>query len=294
ICGSDIHRWKMGTEFVGFSWRKQQAGEVWGHELSGEVMAVGDKVAAINKGDRVVVTGVGGNIDRPGGFTERIRVPNAVVGKTIFPLPDNISFEEGALVEPMTVGLNAARRAKPKFGDTVVILGAGVIGQGAMQGFRAMGATKIIVSEVGQKRLEMAKALGADIVINAREEDPVKRVLEITSSKGADIVAECAGQPVTFVQAMDMVRDLGTVTIPALYEQPVQWLPNSVILRNINIVTGLSGDGRMNFFDTIELLRTHKFNCKPLISHEFSLDKATEAFETHLKSDESIKIIFKP
>jgi len=183
-----------------------------------------------------------------------------------------------------------ARRAEPTAEDTVVVLGAGMIGQCAMQVFKAMGVGKIIVSEIGKKRLEGAKATGADVVINVAEEDPIGRVREVTSGTGANIVAECAGSPTTFQQAIEMVCGGGKVMLVGSYEQPIQWEPIILMHKNARMIGCFAG----SFPRAIGFLQAGQVNTKPLITHEFTLDKAREAFEIQLKVDETVKVLIKP
>jgi threonine dehydrogenase-like Zn-dependent dehydrogenase len=319
ICGSDLHPYKVGGYIeAGFV----QPGLIMGHELSGDVVEVGANVSDIKKGDRVTTASIlpcgecgscqEGQFSRcssmkvlgfqmPGAFAEYVSIPLAIVSQTIFPLPDKISYEVGATVEPLSVGVNAAKRAQPTAGDTVAILGAGMIGQCTMQAFKALGVAQVIVSETSKKRLEVARATGADIVINAAEEDSILRVREMTSGMGADIVAECAGTPITFQQAIGMVRGGlqqafeterpdGKIMLVGVYEQPIQWAPISVINNSVRMIGCFAGA----FPPAIELLRIGKVDTKPLISHEFTIENTREAFETQLNTDESLKVIIKP
>jgi len=173
-----------------------------------------------------------------------------------------------------------------------------------------MGVSKVIVTEVAKKRLEVAKALGADMVINAAEEDVVKKVREATSGMGADIVAICCTSPVAFQQAFEVVRGGGlyqmqvmghpTVTDPfspggkiVMVAGPGQfeWRFSDVVIQKALRIIGSWG-GRMK--GVLDLLRAGKVNTKPLITHEFPLDNINEAFATQLKRDEAVKVLVKP
>ncbi|MBN1664652.1 MAG: zinc-binding dehydrogenase [Deltaproteobacteria bacterium] len=300
ICGSDIHRWKIG----GVKEARMEAGQILGHEFSGEVIEVGANVKYIEKGQRVIAVGVGLRLNAPGGFAEYVSIPIARLNRTVYLLPDELSYEEGAMLEPLVVGISAAKKGNPTAQDAVAILGMGIIGQCTAQVFKAIGVSKIMVSEIGKKRLELSKTIGAaDIVINALKEDVIARVLEITSGMGADIVVECAGVPITFLQAVDMVRPSrldpkmrlipgGKVILAAIYERPIEWLPNRLVFSNIEMIGMMGGEG--TFPAAIDLVKTGQVNLKPLISHEFPLAQAREAFDTHLKADESVKILIKP
>lgn len=314
VCGSDIHPYRVSGLI--------EPGLIMGHEFSGDVIEVGANVADIKKGDRVTAASVQPcgqchwcqkqqthrcsnmkvlGVHIPGAFAEYISIPLALLNQTVFLLPDEISYEDGAMIEPLSVGEHIVKRAEPSAEDTVVILGVGMIGQCALQVFKALGVAKVIISEVSKKRLEVAKAMGADVVIDAAGEDPVQRVREATSGTGADIVVECAGMAITFQQATEMVRGSlqqafetvrpdSKIMLVGIYEQPIQWLPNSIIRKSARMISCYSG----NFPAAIELLKTGKVNTGPLVTHEYPLDKVSTAFETQSKTDESIKVLIKP
>jgi len=304
ICGSDMHIYKLGG-------RDQiPAGLIMGHEFSGDVVDVGVNVTDIKKGDRVIATGVKPcgecywcqqeqpmlctqmqiiGIGFPGAFAEYVSVPTTILNMNVFPL-NNLSYEVGATAEPLCVAVYAATTAEPAPEHNVVVLGAGTIGQCVTQVLKAIGVNQVIVSETSKKRRELAKAMGADVVIDAATENPLKRVAQATGMLGADTVIECAGVPATFHQSLEMVRRGGKIMIVGVYEQPIEWEPISMIMKNIRMIGCLGG----GFPQAIEYLQSGKVNTKPLISHEFPLDKAKEAFETQLKADESIKVLIKP
>ena len=314
ICGSDIHPYRVGGLI--------EPGLIMGHEFSGDVIEIGANVAEIRKGDRVTAASVQPcgqchwcqkkqthrcpnmkvlGVHIPGAFAEYISIPLALINQTVFLLPDEISYEDGAIVEPLSLAENIVKKTESTTEDTVVILGMGMIGQCTLQTFRAAGVSKIIVTEVGTKRLEVAKAMGADVVINAAEEDPVQRVREATSGMGADIVVECAGMAITFRQATEMVRGSlqqafetvrpdGKIMLVGIYEQPVQWLPNSVIRKSVRMIGCYAG----RFPPVIELLKARKVNTRLLVTHEYPLDKISTAFDAQSNTGESIKVMIKP
>jgi threonine dehydrogenase-like Zn-dependent dehydrogenase len=303
ICGSDLHRYHQGGS--------PQALRILGHEFSGEVAEVGANVTDIKPGDRVVVGGAGA-------YAEYVGIPRVMLNRNVFPLPDDMSYEVGATVEPASVGVNAAKRAEPRADDVVVVLGAGMIGQGTWQAFKAMGVSKVIVSEIGKRRLEITRALGADLVINAAEENPVERINEITSGEGADIVAECAGSASALQQASEMVRgggywkniqmmlrdeprprdqapidilsDGGKIMLVASYEAAVEWQPTIVMAKGVRMIGCIAG----RLGESLDLMRAGRINTKPLVTHEFPLDRITEAFETQAKPEEAVKVVIKP
>jgi len=301
ICGSDLHPYKLG----------ERQGTIFGHEFSGDVVEVGANVVEIREGERI--TGVGyrhcgqcywcqqGQFHRcsalallgyelPGALAEYVLIPRAQLGRTVFRLPAALTYEEGATVEPLSVAVYAVRRAQPQAEGTAVIIGAGMIGLCVVQVLKALGVSRVIVSGRRAKRLEAARESGADLVIDAAAEDAVLMVQEATSGMCADIVVECAGSPTTFQQAIDVVRGRGKIMLVGVYEESVRWDPGIAINKNVTLVGCLGG----NFPRAIELLETCEVNTKTLITHEFPLDKAREAFETQLNAQDAIKVMVNP
>ena len=167
-----------------------------GHEFSGEIASIAGEVKGLAVGDRVAAVAMGAN-------AEYVRVPAATASAIIFPLPRELSFEEAATNEPLATSLHAANLADLSDGDTIVIISAGGIGLGVLQVIGARCAAKVCVTDVSDKRLDMAVQLGADCVIDAKEEDPYKKIPEMTGSTrisflrepvgGVDTVFDCAG-----------------------------------------------------------------------------------------------------
>ena len=300
ICGSDVHTYHQGG--------LPGAPRVLGHEFSGEVIEAGANVTGIKKGDRLA--GRGG-----AAFAEYIGIPRALLDKSFdcwtVMLPEDMSYDVGATIEPVSCGVNAAKRAEPRAEDIVVVLGAGIIGQSTWQAFKAMGVSRVIVSELGRKRLEAAQALGADMVINAAEEDPVERINEITSGEGADIVADCAGSASTLRQATEMVRgggywqmmrgprggtaidllsDGGKIMQVGNSERLAEWQPATVSAKGVRVIGCIVG----RVGEALELMRAGKINTEPLVTHEFPLEEITEAFEMQARPEEAVKVLSKP
>jgi len=216
ICGSELH------VYEGISKRRVPP-LVMGHEFSGEVAEVEDGGCGNPKGDRVAVepiircgtceqcargrSNICSNmrlmgLHMTGAFAEYVAVP----AEKCYKIPDNVSFEEGSTAEPLSVGLHAVNRASIGLGDAVVVLGAGVIGLMSVQAAKIAGAAKVLVTDLFDYRLKLARKLGADAVINVKEEDPVKVVMELTDGKGVDAILEAVGIQKTMQQAMTMVK----------------------------------------------------------------------------------------
>jgi L-iditol 2-dehydrogenase len=183
--------------------------------------------------------------------------------------------------------------AKIQPNETVVILGAGMIGQGVAQAAKAKGAAKVIVCEPSSKRLTMAKNLGADIALNPKEIDPVKAVTEATSLEMADVAFECSGVAAAFRQAFSMVRAFGRVMQVAVFEQNVELEPDLMSLITFRNLT-LRGCAGQRWAMALDFVRLGQVKTRDLITHELTLNNAKKAFETQLNSDEAIKVLIKP
>jgi len=310
ICGSDVHSYKLGF-YV-------EPGQILGHEFSGTVAEIGTEVQGIEVGDAVTGFSMGvcgtcywcqrqqyglcpelfhmsTGYGKPGAFAEYTLIENAMLGANILKLPPEIDFEVGATVEPTVTASAAAAAVEP--GDKVVVLGAGLIGNVAMQVARARGAEKVVVTEVSPLRLKMAQEMGADAVFDSSKGDALAWVKEVIGvgryhfNEGgmADVVLEMAGAPMTVQQSFEMVRSGGTIVFVGLPEKPALIDTTKIIHKTPKIVGCLGG----SFETAIDLLATGKANTKPLITHRFSLDETPAAFEMQLKSNESIKVIVK-
>ena len=300
ICGSDLHVYKGGT----------LKNAIMGHEFSGEVAKVGSQVSDIKTGERVIAAAYKpcgecysckhgaphrctsmllGGFQIPGAMAEYTAIPFAQLNRNVFRISDKISYEEGAMIEPVSVGYGSIRRAQPKPEDTAVVIGAGVIGLGTIQVLKAMEVKKVIASGHRQKRLELAKLSGADVVIDATKQDTLSAVKEATSGLGPDVVFECAGTPETFNQSIQMVRGGGKVMIVGVYEAPLTWNPSVTIDKNLTIIGTLGG----SFPKTLAFLEAGKLNTPPLITHKFPLSQAKEAFETQITARDAVKVMFK-
>ena len=310
ICGSDMHNYKTGDKPVAY----QPTPVILGHELSGEVVEVGAVVQGLTVGDKVLGTGIGkcgtcrwcqqGRSDlcpnvglpgygRSGAFAEYVAVPNPQLGKTLFKKPESMSWNEAATIEPLCVSCFAVEQAMIQPNQTVVVLGAGMIGQGVAQVAKAKGAARVIVSEPSVKRLAMAKKLGADVALNPKEVDVIKAVMEANSGKKVAVVFECSGVPDAFRQALQMVQPYGKVMQVAVFEKNVEISSDLMSLMTHTNVS-VRGCGGQRWEMAFELVRSGQVKTADLVTHEFSLDDAKKAFDTQLNSDEAIKVLIKP
>ncbi len=298
ICGSDLHVYK-----------RDEQGTIFGHEFSGDVVSVGDQVKGIAPGMRVTAVGFRpcgkcfwcsqGKGHRcsnmallgyqfPGAMAEYVHIPFAALGRTVFPLPEELSYEEAASVEPLSISYFSVNRAQPKPDESVAVLGLGVIGLYAIQVLKSFGVTRILASGRRAARLRAATECGADVVIDAASQDPTAAVMDATAKMGVNTVVECAGQQATFDQAVAMARGGGKILLVGIYEQPLTWDPLPAISKNLSLIGCLGG----NFPASIELLRSGKVSARPLITHRFTLDQAAEAFRAQLQEPDAIKVMF--
>jgi 2-desacetyl-2-hydroxyethyl bacteriochlorophyllide A dehydrogenase len=294
ICGSDLHMYRLGMfEALG---RPVDNGRIMGHELSGEVVAVGPEVTGFRVGDRIAGVGVGGFA----AYT-----PLQVSERSPHMLPVNISFEEGATLEPLATSLHGVGLARPVAGETVVILGAGIIGLGCLQVIGATVACRIIVVDASAKRLEMAKQLGADATVNLTQSDPVEAVIGLTGGPqppqrfgvrggNADVVIDCAGAKLSPNQGLSMLKQAdGRLVLVALFEQQPELDFNQLVRKQVTIhgSWGWTGD---DYRRAVELVQSGRIDRKPLISHEYTLDDAPLAFATQAQPDAAVKVLLKP
>lgn len=316
ICGSDLHGYVHGPMYGIF----YSPGVVLGHECSGVVHEVGEGVENVEVGDRVVVlpTGycgtcepclegkpalctnvvsyiIGHTLANDGAYAEYLLVKNP--SQMLHKLPDNVSFQEGALVEPLAVALHGVRQSRFKPGDVTAVIGAGPIGLGTIQFLKLGGAGKIIVLEISPERAEAAKTMGADVVLNPSAEGEGLAMVEfgdLTNGAGADIVYECSGVPWGFQNGQNLMKPGGQVMILGVMMEPVPLDPAMFILKETEM-KGCFGYNVAEFKKIIDLLGQKKINIGPLISEVISLDDIqTDGFQRLLTSKEVVKILVRP
>ncbi|MFC2070474.1 zinc-binding dehydrogenase [Chloroflexota bacterium] len=302
ICGSDLHGYRHGG----------REGMRFGHEFSGDIVEIGDGVTGVETGDRVIaMSGKGcgecywcrkGEFIRcsklsllgygiPGAFAEYVAVPSFQIGRYADKLPDSITYEEGATVEPVAVSLYAVRQVQPQPEDTVVIIGLGILGLCIIPILKSMGVKQVIASGRREQRLKTAKEFGADVVVDAASEDIVPIVKGMNSGKGADIVFDCAGSTATFQQSLDIIHRGSKIDLVGLYQEQISFNPSFLVSNDIMLIgCGLKWD----LPGALELLRKGTVDTKPLITHQYPLDKVKEAFDTQVKAEDAIKVIVKP
>jgi len=304
ICGSDVMEW----------YRIKKAPLVLGHEIAGEIVETGEGVESYKVGDRVFVshhipcntcyyclrgyhtaceTLHTTNYD-PGGFAEYIRVPALNVDRGVFILPDELSFDDGVFIEPLACVIRGQRIANLQPGQSVLILGSGISGLLHLLLAKALGAGRIITTDVSEYRLRMALSFGADAAIEAHEDIPA-RLLEINDNRLANLVIVCTGAPSAFDQALKSVDRGGTILCFATTEPDVELsVPLNEFWRNEIKLMPSYGNSPLDAIEAIELIRAGRVPVEKMITHRLSLEEAGLGFQLVAEGNESMKVIVEP
>ena len=304
ICGSDVMEW----------YRVKKAPLVLGHEIAGEIAAVGEDVTRYKVGDRVFVshhipcntchyclrgyhtaceTLHTTNYD-PGGFAEYIRIPRLNVDRGVFVLPDEVSFDAGVFVEPLACVIRGQRIANLQPGQAVLILGSGISGLLHLLLAKSLGAGRIVTTDISAYRLEMARQLGADTVFDAREDIPA-RMCEINDGRLADFVIVCTGALSAFKQALQSVDRGGTILCFATTEPGVDLpVPINEFWRNEIKLMPSYGNSPLDATLAIELIRSGRVPVEKMITHRLPLTETGRGFRLVAGGGESMKVIIEP
>lgn len=310
ICGSDLHEYNDGPQLIPvdkpYELNGHQGTTTLGHEFSGVVEEVGKNVKNVKKGDRVTVEPIFRNPESPfittgeynlseplgfvgltsnGGFANYTVVEDYMVHK----IPDNMTFEQGAIVEPAAVAAYAIQRSGMKMGDTILIIGAGPIGLLTVQVAVAMGASQIFVSDLSHNRLKKAKEVGATYTFDAKDKDIADRIKELTGN-GVDVFIDAAGVQASFDTGINSLRNGGVAILVALFGKPVTHDALNQTLRELTIIG--TAAYRNNFPQTIALISSGRLPVEKLITSVISLDEIVEkGFETLTKDPSEVKIL---
>jgi threonine dehydrogenase-like Zn-dependent dehydrogenase len=304
ICGSDL---LMNID-------KTEPDQIpFGHEVAGEIVEVGLGVDALLVGQRVAVETIGHGLacascwycrqgqfrqclnKRPnegGGFAQYMK--RRAIG--CYPLPDGMSWEDGALVEPLAVSVHAVRRGAMQGGETVAVLGTGNIGLTAIAAARALGAGKIFATARHAQQVEMAKALGADEVVSS-EGIELQEVLEAaTEGRGADLTIETVGghSGATLEQAIDVTRMQGRIVVLGGFRRPItmDWL--APLLKEQSVIFSSCYSimhGQHDYELAIDILASGRAHLQQIVTHKYPLEQIGEGFATaYDKKTGSIKV----
>ncbi len=307
VCGSDVHGMSGATG-------RRLPPITMGHEASGQIVEIGGGVKKFSIGDRVVFNSTlfCGHCDYcqhgmvnlcderkvfgvsceeykiDGAYAEYIVVPERI----IYSIPDNVSYEQAALIEPFSVGFHAVRVAQLGLADVVLVYGAGTIGSFIIQSLRIKGAGKIIAVDIDEDKLVLAKEMGADYVINSKEKDVISEIKKIAPN-GLDIVFDVVGKASVARQGLDLLKKGGTIVMVGLMDKEISFPVQRITSWQLRIQgTYISSD---EYPACIELISTGRVNLNPFIKHFVPLSEAPAWFDRLQKAEKGLhKVIFNP
>jgi len=296
VCATDVKMYRFGHH-------KLKLPRVLGHEVAGTVCEAGPQCAGFKAGDRVAVAAIvccgtcywclkgvssmcdvheAFGYDYDGGFAEYMMVPaKSIRSGGVNPLPDHVTFEEGAIAEPLACVLNGQKLSPIAAGDMVAVIGAGPLGIMHAELARRKGAARVIMIDIDDARIEQAESAGADCYVNSTREDPVEKVMKITGTRGADVVMVACGAATAQKQALEMVARCGYVNL-------FGGLPRgkSVVELDTNIihykqchVVGTHGSSMLDYHEAVGAVAAGVVDLKKLVTHRVGLDDVPDELE---------------
>jgi 2-desacetyl-2-hydroxyethyl bacteriochlorophyllide A dehydrogenase len=307
VCGSDVHGMSGSTG-------RRLPPIIMGHEASGQIVEIGGGVRKFSVGDRVVFNSTlfCGHCDYcqhgmvnlcderkvfgvsceeykiNGAYAEYIVVPERIV----YPIPDHVSYEQAALIEPFSVGFHAVRVAELGLADTVLVYGSGTIGSFIIQSLRIKGAGKIIAADIDDDKLVLAKEMGADYVINSKKNDVASEIKKIAPN-GLDIVFDVVGKASVARQGLDLLKKGGTIVMVGLMDKEISFPVQRITSWQLRIQgTYISSD---EYPACIELISSGRVNLNPFVKHYVPLSEAPTWFKRLQEAEKGLhKVIFNP
>jgi alcohol dehydrogenase len=318
ICGTDSHIWRGEYPVA--------VGRIVGHEPVGVIHELGEAIQGYSLGDRVVVGAITpcgscyfcqrGDLAQCAGYedswgmiggwrlgnsadgvqAEYFRVPYAQAN--LAPIPDGLSDEEVVFVTDIaSTGISAVETANVQLGDSVVVFAQGPIGLCATAGARLRGAGLVIGVDSNPVRLEMAKRMGADVVIDYTQEDPIAKIKSLTGGRGADVAIEALGIQQTFENCLKAVRPAGVVSSLGVYGDKISVPLEPFIygIGDIDILTTLCPGGKQRMTALMSLVKAGRLDLKQLITHRFALDNIEAAYDLFSnQQDGVVKVTITP
>lgn len=302
VCGSDVHVY-TGTH----PFRKPPV--ILGHEMAGEIVDTGGNVALFKKGNRVSAEPqtychqcsscyrgrynickakrLLGTTPWPGAFAEYVAIPE----DKVYLLPDGMSYEEGALAEPLTVGIHAAQMARISMGDSVLIMGSGTIGLATLVALKQAGATRIIATDVVDFNLAKATEFGAWATVNVKRESLKEKVNQLTGGEGVDAVVIAVHVPSLIDQSLDLVRKGGRVVLVAIFDEKATIDPFKMVFNEVEVVGSWTYDGR-EFQAAIDLMGQKRIKVESFITHRWPIERVREALDlVDKRTEDVIKVV---
>ena len=290
ICGTDVMEW----------YRIKKAPRILGHEIAGDI--VESRAKRYKAGQRVFVshhvpcdtckyclegnhtaceTLHTGNYD-PGGYSEFVRVPALNVDKGTYVLPENVSYEEGTMIEPLGCAVRGQKVINVKAGHIVLVLGCGISGLLNIAIAKLKGA-KVVATDIDEYRLSQARKWGADEVINAKDDFKIK----------ADRIIVCTAAPSAFRQAFNCIDRKGIILLFAIPDKNIE-IPTVDFWRNELTLTSSYGAAPSDLKEAMELIAEGKINVKDMITHKLPLEDIKEGFRIVSEAKESLKVVLMP
>lgn len=290
ICGSDkaFYRGQMPPKTAEF--RQEPKFPFWlGHESGGTVVEVGSRVSEYQVGDKVIAFGWCNNY------------ADYFVAKAfqLQPAPEGLDMDLLSLGEPIACAMYSGLHSGVQLGDVVVVMGGGFAGQIIAQCAKQKGADKVIVADVLDGKLELAKQLGADVTVNLKKEDLKDIVFKMTGDRGADVVVEAAGGESSFNTASEIIKHNGKFVFYSWVTQPItlnisRWHDDGLEFINTCLVHHTWRERYVWTPPSLRPVAQGNVNIKPLITNEFPLSEIKAAFELADKDDTAIKIVLRP
>jgi len=306
VCGSDVHGYDGSSN-------RRRPPLIMGHEASGIVEELGPLAEGFIPGDRVTFNSteycgkcsncangkqnicINGQIfgvsseayHKEGAMAEYVTVPDY----SVYKIPDNTSFEEAALAEPLSIALHSINRTDIKLGDTAIVFGAGTIGSMLLKLLSISNCARVIVVDIDDIKLGLAKARGADYCINATKEDVVARVMQITDNQGVDLAFEAVGIESTIKAGIDVLKKCGTFTLLGNVSKTIDFPIQKLVINELNIVSSYACASE--YEKSLQLIGLGKVDVKDIISEIVPIERGQEMLQRLLKGEKGlIKVIF--
>ena len=302
ICGSDVHGMDGSTG-------RRNPPIIMGHEASGIITALGSEVSGWNIGDRVTfdstiyplndwytlnghynlsenrqVLGVSpGTYKKHGAFAEYVTVPEHILYK----LPDNVSFEQAAMVEPAAVALHAIKQSGFQLGESAAVIGAGMIGLFLVQLLSLSNASPLFAIDVDRSKLDIAKKFGAEVILNPAKDNLIKEVLARTNTRGIDLVFEAVGIDPTVNNAIEIVRKGGKVVLVGNISSKISFPLQSVVTREIKVLGSCAIRGE--YETVLQLINAGKLKVDEMISALAPLSEGADWFKRLYNKEAGLK-----
>ncbi len=304
ICGSDLHIFKGRHPSAPLP-------VSIGHELAGEVLEIGSQVTHLHPGDRVtvepVITCGGCYYCQRGEYHHCVEIsfhyrrgqgafaPYFIApGAHVFPLPGGLTYEQGALIEPLAVALHAVKKSGLQLGHSCAVFGAGAIGLLVTALARQASAAQVLVADIQPFRLEKALQLGATHTIDSRVSDPLQVIQSLTGGLGVDRSYEAVGLSATLTQSLQALKKGGVATLLGIFEDPSVCLPANLFIQREISLSGSQGY-HWDFQDALSLLEHGCPDLDALITHRLPLKDLQKGFELLRSPEErAIKVIVFP